>query len=152
MKHCPSTNSTGACEGSLMAKLARPAEMKSLRELLEFISVCARETEISEKSIRKLELAAEEALVNIFRYAYPEGSTGILEVNCDTDVEDRMIVEFMDRGVPFDYGSLSEPDVHSGLEQRKIGGLGFLLMKKMVDEVDYRRDGEVNVLRFTLAK
>ena len=55
----------------------------------------------------------------------------------------------MDNGVPFDFGSLSDPDLDSDIVERPIGGLGVFLIRKMMDEVKHRRDGKRNILTLT---
>ena len=94
------------------------------------------------KKISKIELALEEALVNICKYSYP-GEPGNAEVSCKQD-NSRFIIKIVDSGIPFDMTSLPSPDITSSVEQRKIGGLGIFLIKKTVDEVEYRREGSFN--------
>ena len=36
------------------------------------------------------------------------------------------------------------------VEHRKVGGLGIHLLRALTEEIDYRRDGGRNVLRFRL--
>jgi anti-sigma regulatory factor (Ser/Thr protein kinase) len=45
---------------------------------------------------------------------------------------------------------LGHPDVSASVAEREIGGLGVLLIRKMVDDVRFRRDGEENILTFIL--
>ncbi len=58
------------------------------------------------------------------------------------------MIEFRDQGIAFDPLSLPPPDLNSPLSERKIGGLGVFLIRKMINEVRYRRDGDQNVLTF----
>ena len=120
-----------------------------LERLIEFVSAFLKYSGLTQKRIREIELATEEALVNIFNYAYPEGP-GDVEVSCRQDNDTRLVLEFSDRGVPFDSLSLPYPDLTPDIADREIGGLGILLIQKMVDEVRYRRDGESNVLTFII--
>ena len=53
---------------------------------------------------------------------------------------------FVDSGVPFDPCNVPEADITLPLEERPIGGLGLLMVRKMMDEMRYRREGEHNVL------
>ena len=53
-----------------------------------------------------------------------------------------------DDGKPFDPLSLPEPDIHAPIEERKVGGLGIHLLRKLMDTVEYRRTGERNELSF----
>jgi serine/threonine-protein kinase RsbW len=63
-----------------------------------------------------------------------------------------MIIEIIDSGVPFDVTSLTDPDLTADVGERKIGGLGIFLVKKMVDEVKYRREIDRNILTLTIKK
>jgi serine/threonine-protein kinase RsbW len=47
---------------------------------------------------------------------------------------------------------LPAPDLTSSIEKRKIGGLGIFLIKKMVDEVKYRRERNFNILKLTMKR
>jgi anti-sigma regulatory factor (Ser/Thr protein kinase) len=55
-------------------------------------------------------------------------------------------MEFEDRGREFNPLEIGEPDLDIPLEERKLGGLGIHLVKKMVDEAKYRREGDRNIL------
>jgi anti-sigma regulatory factor (Ser/Thr protein kinase) len=125
-----------------------PAKLENLGRWMEAVSECAREQGFDQKKIGKIELALEEALVNICKYSYPD-EPGDAEVNCKQD-NGRFIIEIVDSGIPFDMTALPSPDLTSSIEKRKIGGLGIFLIKKMVDEVKYRREGSFNILNLTI--
>ena len=125
-----------------------PAKLENLERWMNAVSECARKQGYDQKRISKIELALEEALVNICKYSYPE-EPGNAEVSCKQD-NCRFIIEIVDSGIPFDMTSLPAPDITSSVEQRKIGGLGIFLIKKTVDEVEYRREGNFNILNLTI--
>ncbi len=127
-----------------------PAKLENLGRWTEAVSECAREQGFDQKKIGKIELALEEALVNICKYSYPD-EPGDAEVNCKQD-NGRFIIEIVDSGIPFDMTGLPSPDLTSSIEKRKIGGLGIFLIKKMVDEVNYRREGSFNILNLTIKR
>jgi anti-sigma regulatory factor (Ser/Thr protein kinase) len=127
-----------------------PAKLENLGRWMEAVSECAREQGFDQKKIGKIELALEEALVNICKYSYPD-EPGDAEVNCKQD-NGRFIIEIVDSGIPFDMTALPAPDLTSSIEKRKIGGLGIFLIKKMVDEVKYRREGSFNILDLTVKR
>lgn len=129
-------------------RIRLPARLENLEKLIQSVSECTRAQGFGPKKIIDLELAIEEALVNIFNYSYPEES-GDVEVTCKRD-DYGFIVEIIDSGIPFDITSLPEPDVTSELSERKIGGLGVFLTKKMVDEVQYRRGNDRNILHLII--
>lgn len=132
-----------------MSKIKLPAKIGSLVELIQFVTKNAERLQFSQKRIQEIQLAVEEALVNIFHYAFPEGG-GEVEVTCRQDDMNKFIIEIEDTGIAFDVLSVSDPDIHADISERKEGGLGIYLIKKMVDDVRYRREGDRNILTFTL--
>ena len=97
---------------------------------------------ISMKIQMQISIAVEEIYVNIARYAYhPE--IGQATVRCAVGGNPLQVtIQFLDSGKPFD--PLAKPDADTTLsaEERDIGGLGILMVKKSMDDVVYEyRDG-----------
>lgn len=128
-----------------MPKIKVPARIEYLERLIQFVSHWAREQGFTQKRITETELATEEALINIFNYAYPE-DTGEVEVRCGQDDNNRLIIEIVDTGISFSVLSVPEPGLTADISKRKTGGLGVFLIRKMVDEVQYRREKDKNIL------
>lgn len=127
-----------------MPQIRLPAVLDNLGKLVGFVSQCAGTQGYSAAELRRIELAAEEVLVNICKYAYP-GKDGHIEIKCRT-AEDASVIEIIDTGIPFDCSNETCPDLDAKLCDRKLGGLGIYLMHKMVDEVTYCREGDRNIL------
>jgi len=128
-----------------MKSIRLPAIIENLDKFIDFVHTCVGEYISIDKKIMEIELAAEEALVNIFKYAYPE-KPGQVEMQCDSDDSKKITIEIRDSGIPFNGLSRPDPDITADLGDRKIGGLGIFLIKKMADEVRYNRSGDTNVL------
>jgi serine/threonine-protein kinase RsbW/sigma-B regulation protein RsbU (phosphoserine phosphatase) len=64
----------------------------------------------------------------------------------------RVRVEFRDSGPPFDPRSAPEPNLTGPVEERKIGGLGLYLMRKIASDLYYRQDGGQNCTEFTVPR
>ena len=109
------------------------------------MSSFAEKCGFTQKRIKALELATEEAVVNIIRYAYPKDS-GTVEVSCGVDENDRIIIEIMDTGTPFNPLSQSKPNLSDDIAERKIGGLGIFFIRMMMDHVKYRHENGKNIL------
>ena len=135
-----------------MNALRLPATMENLSNLMRFVTDLLTKNGFPEQRAFKIELAAEEVLVNIIRYAYSEGSPGDVELRGRVVSEDEFMLEFEDGGVPFDPTSIPPPDVNLSLSRREPGGLGFFLVRKMVNEVRYRRERNRNILTFLMRK
>ncbi len=131
-----------------MKTLTLPAKMENLENLLEFIVVAAAGLEFDQKLQNKLRLAAEEVLVNVISYAYPE-QDGEVTVSTDrTPVRKGLRVEVSDSGIPFDPLAKPAPDLDVPVDERKIGGLGIFLVRELMDEVSYRHENGENILTF----
>ncbi len=88
-----------------------------------------------------LELALEEAFVNVAHYAY-DGKPGKIEVDFDKQ-DDMLKVTLSDSGKPYDPLKKPDPDITLSAEKRQIGGLGIYLIKKYTDGISYEyRDGK----------
>jgi len=96
----------------------------------------------------EIELAVEEALANICLYAYPNGS-GEVEVRCTQDERRHLSIELIDAGIPFDMLARPAPDFTVDAAQRQIGGLGIPLIRALMDNATYHREGARNILRLT---
>ena len=57
-----------------------------------------------------------------------------------------MTIQFLDNGTPFNPLAKEDADITLSAEERKIGGLGILMVKKSMDAVDYTYEGGKNIL------
>lgn len=133
----------------LVSEIKLAAKLENLEMLVQSITACAREQGFSDNNLPVIELAVEEAFVNICKYAYHDGE-GDVEIRCKLD-DDRFIIEIIDSGIPFDITSLPDPDITQDISERKTGGLGVFFIKKMTDDIRYRREGNRNILNIVIA-
>jgi sigma-B regulation protein RsbU (phosphoserine phosphatase) len=110
--------------------------------------ICAEEG-IDEMTLLGINLALEEAVVNVVNYAYPEGTVGDIEMEVNAD-EKAITFILRDHGKPFDPTAAKEVDITLSAEERQIGGLGIHLIRNYMDEVKYDYCDGQNVL--TLVK
>ena len=62
----------------------------------------------------------------------------------------RLLIEIADDGIPFNILTRDEPDLDSGIEERSVGGLGIFFVRRLVQEIRYRREGGRNILTLTV--
>lgn len=113
----------------------------------EWIERLGEELALNPADVFQLNLALEEAVVNVMNYAYP-GQTDmpiVLSVSADEGT-DGIVFRLTDNGVPFDPTRAEMPDVTLSAEERNIGGLGIFLVEQLMNRVAYEREGESNVL------
>jgi len=134
----------------LPVNLKLPAKLQYLEQLIDFVTNCAREQGVTQNKIGEIQVAVEEALVNVINYAYKDGE-GDVEVTCMLD-DERFIIEIIDYGFPFDLLSLQDPDISLDVSERDIGGLGIYLIKRLMDHVEHKRENDKNTLTLVVSR
>ena len=96
-------------------------------------------------------LVAEELLVNVFSYAYPEETTGKAEIRLEEE-DDSLIFTVRDWGAPFNpFTEAPAPDLTSDIETRPMGGLGIYLIRKVSDRQTYTYEAGANTITIGFA-
>ena len=116
------------------------AKYEFLDEIRDFVGAIAREAGFDDRGVYNIQLATDEAASNIMEHAYEGSSDGVLEISCGMDGNSIRVV-LVDHGEPFDPADVPPPDLTADLADRKIGGLGIYLMRKLMDEVHYHPAG-----------
>lgn len=109
----------------------------------QYVTGKCAEAGCDDETVGKLEIATSEILANIESYAYENG--GELEIFTKSR-DRRMTIIFKDRGKPFNPLMVQEPDVNMPLTERKPGGLGVFIVKKLVSETAYTYENGQNIL------
>ncbi len=130
-------------------EIRAPARLDNLYPLLGFVTSYAKRHGAGEERIQEIELVMEELLVNIFNYAYSD-KPGDVAIVCRSDDAGRFLIEIADDGIPFNILTRQEPDLDTGIEERSVGGLGIFIVRRLVQEIRYRREGGRNILTLTV--
>ena len=124
------------------------SKLENLPKISEFIDETMRLYKIHNiKDIYAVQLSVDEACTNIIKHAYSNKGEGAIAIRCIlSNNGEKLTVHIMDWGKPFDPTTIQKPDTESGLNERKIGGLGIFFMRKFMDEIEYVRSNEMNLL------
>lgn len=128
----------------MKAYLELPALSENLDHVIRFVTEQLENADCAVKQQIQICVAVEEIFINIANYAYATvvGNV-VIEMSCGNNTAD---ITFTDKGVPFDPLVKEEPDITLTAEERPIGGLGILMVKKTMDKVTYRRENGCNIL------
>ena len=100
---------------------------------------------LDKKALKKFEVAAEEAIVNVLHYSQ---ATELEMVLSQVRPVSAISIQLSDNGIAFD------PTAHvpneKATDERQVGGLGIHLIRQIMDEIHYERSEEKNIL--TLVK
>ena len=133
--------------GSMQTELRVPLNTDFTARILDFLDDCLAGlgTSVPAKQANRLRIAADEVSANISSYS------GATEVICRCAVQDDSIsVTFFDNGIPHDPLTQKVPDTTASVDERAVGGLGLFLVKKLMDDVQYRYSDAQNILTLSI--
>lgn len=123
---------------------AFPADVNALNDAMAFLEEELEKADCPMSVAMQISVAVEELFVNIAHYAYP-GETGSMKLGVDV-ADGVATLRVVDYGIPFDPLKRADPDVTLAAESRNIGGLGIFMVKKIMDDVQYERKDNQNIL------
>lgn len=129
---------TGAVEPLTLRVENRMDRWPLMRAALHDYGLCAG---LDARTLKKTEIAIEEAVVNIVNYSQAEW----MELTVKGD-RLALSVTLRDNGIAFDPTQQAEVDTERATAERQVGGLGIALLRKIADEVRYSRTDDTNIL------
>lgn len=130
----------------ILSDVTMRASLQNLGALMESVQEATKDRIKTPEGRLVVELAVEEALVNVIGHAYEGRRAGDVRLRCGVRDARRLVVELIDSGVPFDPVAVPPPDLTTPIEERRPGGLGIYFTRKLADGAAYRREGNNNVL------
>ena len=129
-----------------MRSITVPAIDEDPSPVIDFVEEELASHDCPSRVLFQIEVAIEEIFVNIVSYAGLSESDGV-EVRCEV-LEDplRVVVQFLDGGVPFDPLAKADPDTSVEATVEREGGLGIFMVKEMMDDVSYAYENGKNTL------
>ena len=116
--------------------------IKDMETVLKFLDTVSEEWGLPPKLAYYLQIMADEVFSNIAYYSGSDNAVVKLRRIGTSGVELVMV----DNGKAYDPTAIPDPDVTLSAEKRKIGGLGMYMVRKMSDEVFYKREYDRNIL------
>ena len=122
------------------------ADDKSMIPVSEFAKSLTEKLAVVPKVANKVSIAVDEIYSNIINYSGAELATISYEIK-----DGRLYITFTDDGIPYNPLEAEEPDITLSAEERKIGGLGIFMVKKMTESMEYTYEDEKNILKLIIA-
>lgn len=134
-----------------MKEITVPAILDSIAIVTDFINAELETVNCSERDRIQIDVVVDEVFGNIAKYAYDQeegDATLLVEVS---DEPGAISITFIDHGKPYNpLDNHKTPDTTLKAKERKIGGLGVYITKKIMDEVSYEYKDQCN--RLTIRK
>ena len=126
-------------------RIILPNDTKEVPTLAAFVDEVCEAVGFDAALTMKMNLAIEEAVVNVMEYAYPRGTHGDITVEAQAN-DVRLKFTIIDSGTHFDPTAQADVDTTLSAEDRPIGGLGIHIVRQYMDSINYERISGRNVL------
>jgi sigma-B regulation protein RsbU (phosphoserine phosphatase) len=130
-------------------ELEARADLSEIDRINQEFSAFAGQHDLGGAAVQKVSIALDDLLNNIISYGFDDDEDHIIQIKLDYS-EGRLEMTIRDDGVPFNPFDQAQPDTALSIEERKIGGLGVLLVKELMSEVSYQRQQDSNVVTLIL--
>lgn len=129
-----------------MKEITLEAKISNIEKVTHFVEEFLEEVSAPLKTQTQINVAIDELFSNIAHYAYgEEGGEATIRVSV-TNNPQKVEVVFIDNGVPYNPLEKEDPDIALSAEERQIGGLGIFMVKKLMDDIDYKYTDGKNIL------
>ena len=119
--------------------------IEELTSLAEQIDNLAEEWELSPALAMNINLVIEEAISNIIFYAFKDKVKHEIKISISLE-NNRLTIIITDNGIPFNPLEQQQPDISLPAGERPVGGLGIFLISQIMDEMNYERNKNENIL------
>lgn len=114
----------------------------SVAEGARKLEVFAEESGLPPRKAYQLDLIYEELMTNVVKYSYSDGASHQIQVSLENNGQTLTFTIIHD-GSDFNPWTQADPDLNVPLEERGVGGIGIMLVRKFSLSASYeRRDGK----------
>lgn len=120
-------------------------DLSELKNLNRHLNHWGRDTGLQADSILRINICLDELFTNIVSYGFKDDLEHIVKftVHADNQI---LIINIEDDGIPFNPLEKIDPDFPANVESANIGGLGILIIRKLIDNIAYERTQGKNKL------
>lgn len=130
-------------------KLVIPCNKSNLSKIRVFLSEILDSHAIQELEAHKMILAVDEICANLIIHSNRSNPTKKIEVSVDFDVATQVIFIIKDTGVSFDFNEYKEPNMEEIISSKRKGGVGLMLVKRIMDKIEFSTNKNYNICRLT---
>ncbi len=130
-----------------MHRFKTNCKQERLKEIRHFVAKVLAGMGLPEIDAHKVMLAADEVCANLIIHSNKSNPSESLELSIEDHGKDSVLFEIIDYGIGFNYNNYKEPDLEDIIRKRKKGGLGIMLVKNIMDTVEFKNEENKNICR-----
>ena len=128
-------------------KFKVPCSKSKLGEIREFLQRVLSENSIPEITINTLVLAVDEVCANLIIHSHNCNPNEQIELKVKVNGQSEITFDIIDHGDGFNIGKYEEPSISDIVKQKRKGGIGLMLVRRIMDEVELIEGKKGNVYR-----
>ncbi|MEQ8238315.1 MAG: ATP-binding protein [Cyclobacteriaceae bacterium] len=121
----------------------------NLSKIRSFLSEIMEEQAIAELEAHKMILAVDEICANLIIHSNYCNPTKKIEILVNFETPTKVIFIIKDTGISFDFDQYKEPDMTDIISSKRKGGVGLILVKRIMDKIEFSTDKNYNICRLT---
>lgn len=131
----------------MIYKFKTSCSKEKLREIRKFVIGVLEEYGLSDVDINKLVLAVDEICANLIIHSHNCNAEEFIELRIKIKKGEGITFEITDQGIGFNASNYAEPDLKDIVKQKKKGGVGLLLVKRIMDNIEFKSENSHNTCR-----
>lgn len=112
----------------------------------KFVTDVLHEHHVSDIETNMMVLAVDEVCANIIIHGLPSDQADDVKINIDF-TNDGIWFEIVDTGAAFDILKYNEPIIEDLIKNKQKGGVGIMLVKKIMDKIEFNASAKKNTLK-----
>ncbi len=131
--------------GTISKQLVLKNAISEMRVLSNTVKEFCEENSLSGEVTHDIHLALEEIFSNIVFYGFQDQDEHQISISFSLR-NNTLVLEIKDDGIPFNPLESKTPDLEIPIEERDLGGMGIQIVRGLVDEIEYFRKQNKNIL------
>jgi serine/threonine-protein kinase RsbW len=133
----------------MIHKITISCAKENLLKVRHFVNEVLSRLNISELETHKMVLAVDEVCANLIIHSNECNPDHQIDVTIDDTQFDQLEFQISDKGTTFDYSIYQEPSIDEIISSKRKGGVGLILVKRIMDKVEFSHDKNHNICRLT---
>ncbi|MEP0366661.1 MAG: ATP-binding protein [Cyclobacteriaceae bacterium] len=130
-------------------KLSISCSKSNLLKIRQFVTDILTSYEVQELEAHKIILAVDEVCANLIIHSNNCNPNHKIEVEIKHPSTSKLVFIIRDSGISFNYKAYHEPSIEDIISSKRKGGVGLMLVKRIMDEVEFSKDKNCNICRLT---
>ena len=118
---------------------------QNLAKIRQFVQQTLDMYQVPDVESHKLVLAVDEVCANLIIHANNCNPGEKLELIINIDPDENIVFEIKDQGIGFDISKYKEPQIEDIVMSKRKGGLGLMLVKRIMDQVEFTHEKNHNI-------